>query len=540
MDRPWRLLVVDDEYNIRDGIANAVPWEALGVVVSGAAENGLAALRCVEECVPDIVVTDISMDGMDGLELSARLRARHPDVKIIILSGYDEFEYAKRALELRVSTYLLKPVSPDELMDAVRRMTEELDEETRQKERLMTLESEVRVNREAMLDRLLQDLANGRIDSRQELDDRLSLLELRMDCQAAVCLLVAPDGMDELKQRLGPRGMRLLMQRLTRLTEEAVGVCGRVWTFQDPEERLAVLACGQRQGQRLKGLAAALEKLRDAVRRLLDITCTIAVGGTVDDVLLAPHSWDQARKALDCRMLTGADAVIHVEDVVTLSHSNFRYPQELERRLLAVLPEADGETVRAAVGAFFDELGAGAPTRDLMRIYVMQLFAAMAGRFMELGIDIHRVHEPELLDPYRALDRFETAEAIRNWMTNITALCASELRERRTNSVRSVVEKAVDFIESHCADTDLSLNAIADHVFLNPAYLSKLFKQETGENYLEYLTRLRMEKAKQLLRETSMRTADVGLRVGYPNPQYFTTLFRKHTGKTPGEFREEK
>lgn len=539
-DRTVGLLVVDDEFNIRDGIATAVPWESMNVTVTGVAENGIAALRCVEQTVPDIVITDISMDGMDGLELTARLRAAHPDIKIIILSGYDEFEYAKRAMELKVSTYLLKPVSPDELMEAVKKMIDEIGGEARQRERLMSLEFEVRINREAMLDRLLQDLVNGVVVLRSELGERLSLLEMEMDCQCAACILVAPDGYSDLKERLGPRGMRLLQQRMNRLTEEVLGECGRVWSFPDADGRLGVILCGLLQGRRIRGLAPALEKLRDSVRRLLEITCTIAVGGIVTDILQAPLTWNQAKKALDFRIMTGADAIIQIDDVETLSRTQFRYPHEQERRLLASLPDADETALREVIGAFFEEAGAGGLARDPMRIIVMQLFAAMAGRFMDLGIDIHRVHEPELMDPYKAIERFETVDAIRNWMTNVAVLSANELRERRTSSVKSVVEKAVSFIEARCGDPDLSLNAIADHVYLNPAYLSKLFKQETGENYLEFLTRLRMEKARQLLRETNLRAADIGIRVGYPNAQYFTTLFRKHTGKTPGEYREEK
>ena len=159
---------------------------------------------------------------------------------------------------------------------------------------------------------------------------------------------------------------------------------------------------------------------------------------------------------------------------------------------------------------------------------------------MDLGVDIYRMYERDLIDPYKVIDRFDTAEEIKNWMTNIVMGCVNEFRSHRVNNVKSVITKAQKYIEANSSSPDISLNTIAEHVYLNPAYFSKLYKKEAGETYMEFLTRLRIEKAKNLLKDTNIRTADVGTAVGYPNSQYFTTLFKKVIGITPLEYREMK
>lgn len=251
-----------------------IPWDRCGIVIAGETANGIEALEKVEEIMPDIVITDINMDCMDGLEFADKLKQKYPHIKVIILSGYDEFEYAKRALQLKVFSYLLKPVSPDELIKVVEETINEIQAEEELKARVLELESEVKQKREV--------------------------------------------------------------------------------------------------------------------------------------------------------------------SAVNVAHDTHDYG------------------------------------------------------------------------------------------------------DYGCNNVRSVITKAKKYIEENYSDPCISLNAIAEYVYLNPAYFSKLFKKETSITYMEFLTCSRMEKAKYFLRETNSKVSDIGVAVGYPNPQYFATLFRKITGRTPVEFREGK
>ena len=555
----YKLLVVDDEFNIRDGIVNAVPWHTCGVTVSGEAGNGVEALDCVAREKPDLVISDISMDVMDGLEFVERLKGMHPEVKVILLSGYDAFDYAKRALALKVSSYLLKPVSPGELMDTVRGLIGEIESENRLKEHITNLESEVQVNRELVLDRLLRDLTDGVLTDPKELEERLSLIDMSFSHPHYACLVVSIDGWQERREQHGPAHVRILMRQAEALFRHVLSDRFGVWSYQAAPGQIVALLGGRAGGKapgsngragssapaeespgELRDLAPALERFRMELRRILDVTATIAIGETCDAPTRIAPSHAQAQKALEYRTISGPDSVIRMNDIDAITHDRFRYPADKAAAILTVLSEGDDGQIRDAVHAFFAELESRGCLRSHLRIAVMELFSVIVRKFMDLGLDVHASYDQTLLDPYRALERYDSVEAVRNWLLNIVLQSATTLRGKRFTDVRSVVARVQSYIADNFANPDISLHSIADYAHFNAPYLSKLYKKETGENYLEYLTRLRMEKARQLLRTTPMRTAEVGNAVGYPNPQYFTTLFRKTTGMTPMEYREAK
>lgn len=535
----YKLMVVDDEYTIRDGIANAVPWASCDVVVTYAAASGIEALAAAEVNPPDLVISDITMDEMDGLELVEHLKARYPDIKVIILSGYDDFDYAQKALQLKVSAYLLKPVLPDELIAVVRQILAEIEADNWLKTRIQSLESEVRINREVIQDRLFNDLISHAMLDEAEIHERMLLAGLCLRGPAYCCLIIAQDDYQAFKEAHGIEQVQITQRKMRHLIHDLLATAFDVWTFVDNNDQILVILAGSAENGLLSGLAGHLDHLRETMKRLVGITTTIACGGIRTQLTRLAMSYMEAEKALAFRSTAGTDCIIHINDVKIINHSQFYYPQDKEQLVLNSLAEGDENRICQAINGFFADLSAHAERKAHLRIAVMELFALIARKYMDLGLDIHPIYERDLIDPYTVLDHFDNVEAVRNWLTRLVLLCAGELNNRRSSSVSSVVAKVQDYIAANYANPDISLNSIADHVHLNATYLSKLYKNKTGETYLEYLTRLRIDKARQLLRQTHIRAAEVGLAVGYPNAQYFTTLFRKTTGQTPLEYRGE-
>lgn len=538
----YKLLVVDDEYNIRDGIINAVSWDLCGVEVVGEAASGIEALKKVKEALPDIVITDISMEDMDGLELAEKLKQRYPFIKVIILSGYDEFEYAKRAVDLKVYSYLLKPILPDELIKVVREVIEEIKSEVRIKEKVVALESEIKINREAFIERLLNDLVKGNIRQSSELQARLSLLNLQMAERFYLCLILDLDGYYDLIESYGIEKVQIILQCIQEVNHDIFVKDFCIWSFIDCMGNIVVIV-GTETGikdRTLVRIHTCIDRIKQVIKNTLDVTVTVAIGGLFNNVMEVYKSYNEAIKALDFKVVAGKDCVIHIDDVRSIGGQHFSYPKDKESGILASLNGEDDSRIRSSIEAFFKDVELGSFSKDKLRISVMELFSVVASRFMDLGVDIHKMYERNLLDPYKIIDRYDTVEEIKNWLTNVVMGCVDRLRNDRSNNVKSVITKAQRFIEANYANTDISLNSIAEHVYLNPAYFSKLYKKETGETYMEFLTKLRIEKAKKLLKETNIKTSDIGTAVGYPNPQYFTTLFKKVLGITPLEYREKK
>lgn len=538
----YKLLVVDDEYNIRDGIVNAVPWEMCDVVVVGEAGNGVEALKKVEETMPDIVITDINMDDMNGLEFADNLKQKYPHIKVIILSGYDEFEYAKRALQLKVFSYLLKPVLPNELIKIVREVIEEIQAEVRLKEKVFNLESAIKINKEVVLERLLNDLVNGNISKRGDLEERLSLADIQMNKKLYSCLIFDVDGYYDLIEGYGIERVHIMLQCIREVINDIFRKEYGIWSFIDGAGNIISIVGGETggKGRILKNIVENIEKLKQTIKNSMNVTNTVAIGGLYSNIMEVFKSYTEAMKALDFKVVAGKDCIIHIDDVNSISGGRFSYPKDKENAILCSLNEDDDLKIRSSIEYFFKEIGSRSYLKEHMRISIMELFAVIARKFMDLGVDIHKLYERDLVDPYLVIERFDTAEEVKNWLTNVVMGCVNELRKDRLNNVKSVIRKAQEYIESNYTRSDFSLNSIAKHVYLNPAYFSKLYKKETSETYMEFLTGLRIEKAKSLLKETNIKTADIGTAVGYPNSQYFTTLFKKVTGITPVEFRERK
>lgn len=538
----YKLLVVDDEYNIRDGIINAVPWDVCGVQVVGDAQNGIEALQKVEETLPDIVITDINMDDMNGLEFAENLKQKYPFIKVIILSGYDEFEYAKKALSLKVFSYILKPVLPDELIKTVSEAIDEIKKEERLKKKVSILENEIKINRQVILERFLNDLVHGRIRPGNELEERLSLAGIKTDKSFFVCLLFNMDGYYDLVETHGMEKVQKMLQCIQEIVKDIFHKDFDILSYVDGTGNIVSIAGSEPIGKfrTLSCLNSKIEKLKHVIKSTLNITITVAVGGFYNNMHDVSESYAEALKALDLRVCAGKDCIIYIDDVYPISGDRFSYPKDKENAIIAGINEEDDGKIRSSIKSFFEYLRSKNFVKGHIRIALMELFAVMARKFMDSGVDIHKLYQRSLIDPYKVLDRYDTIDELNNWFTNIIMGCVGELRKNRLNNVKSVINRARDYIEANFTNPDISLNSIADYVYLNPAYFSKLYKKETGETYLEYLTSLRIGKAKAFLRETNIRTSDIGTAVGYQNPQYFTTLFKKVTGKTPVEYREDR
>ncbi len=538
----YKLMVVDDEYNIRSGICTAIPWEQYGIEVVGEAIDGIDALEKFDKLQPDIVITDIYMDNMDGLKLAEALTRKNPDVKIIILSGYDEFEYAKKSIDLKVFSYILKPVLPNELISIVKKLTSEMDQEKEIRLRMDYLEKELEENKRYLKEKLLIDLLEGRIASSEEFKKRAEFLGLDLSYKSYVCLIFNIDGLYNSEGDYDPKEVYKLALGVKDVVGKFLYKRGNAIIFLDDPGHIVVLL-GDNLAQnknRRSVLMECIEEIRENIRKELGITVTVGVGGAYDSIFNARKSYEEAGRALDHKVTMGKDCVIHIDDVTSISGSRYIYPVDRELQVLKSIAKENKEKIRESMNRFFREMEEQNYPKNRVKLAVTQLFSVVARKLMDMGTDIYNIYSKELVDPYKAVDRFDTAEEINNWMYNLVTGALDELQSNRKNNVRNVIRKIQEYILQNYSDPDLSLGTVAEHAYLNPSYLSKLYKTETGESFVEYLTRVRIEAAKRLLKESNEKVSDIGARVGYLNAQYFCTIFKKNTGLSPVEYREQK
>ena len=524
----FSLLIVDDEFFIREGLVKDVNWESVGVSVIGAAQNGLEALDIIRTQKPDIVLADITMGTMTGMEMAEKLREEKNDVKIIFLSGYDDFAYMQKAIEVKAFDYLLKPALAEDLLNSVARATQELTQERGLKDRIAALETNLAAGLLLAQERFF-DEAGGALTP--ALAERAATLGIPTEGHMYCVAVLEPD---EASDGSAKQTGRLLAMR--EIAEEYTSALP-FHLILLRESHLVLILCIPESMEEAP-FDMLLTKIRKSVRALVGETCTIGVSRVTNSAADISVCWDEASTAYTYKVTVGSDCIIHITDLPRTDHTQIFYPKMAEKRLLEALETLRPDPIAKATENFMDTLVQRFATPVQIRVALAELVSVLTRRFLEWDKDIYESFRTFWTNPDSLLARYQTVPALCGWLTDILVQASAELDASREEGIKGIVAQIQQLITEKYADADLSLSMLAEKVFVSTAYLSKLYKKETGETYVEYLTFVRMREAKKLLRTTNLKSAEIGIRVGYPNAQYFSVLFKKTCGMSPIEYRE--
>jgi two-component system response regulator YesN len=516
----YKVFLADDEIVIREGIRNGFPWDDSQFILCGEAPDGEIAIPMIQELKPDILVTDIRMPFMDGLELARRVSRDMPWVHIVILSGYDEFSYAKEAISLGVNEYMLKPVSAQELDEVLSRIAKKIHQER-------TLQAD--------LDILRQQLANATVFEREQLlchilEGADTSAKLKQAEKLGICL-DAPLLLVMLLEDAPAERLLVLHGILKRL---ANGLHGRAYQTLS-KDKLILIVLGEDIKdieERAYGLAQALA--HEAVQYHLEAPI-VAIGEAVTGIEQLPYALSSAKAVLRS---------IHGQSRRIVGSADMSMP---------------GEIVDSDVLPLYEKLRHAA-LRDAEQI-VEEYFASMGNRTSQSVLFMHYVLVDALLTATRIIKQHggDPAKALPNELQQEGTLLqlsrdprhalaagkqmiyiALSVRDQSTFSRYSdILRKARAYIDDHSHRPEMTLSDVARHVSLSNNHFCTIFSQEMGQTFIEYLTQLRMDKSKVLLKTSKMRSSDIALEVGYNDAHYFSYLFKKNVGISPREFIRE-
>ncbi|MBB6675049.1 response regulator [Cohnella nanjingensis] len=538
-----QLLIIDDQSILADDLAEMLPWGEIGIDVVHKAYSGSEALDILKEQAVDVVVTDIRMPGMSGLELIARIRSNWKHTKCILLSGYSDFEYAKQALQLQSSDYLLKPAADEELMGAVRKALQELDREWLEVSSLQRAMYTLREQQPKLREYLLLDLINGKQSPRSKsLQRRMETYDVPLREADAFHLLLVR--LDDAESGEDSGQGELIDYALANMAEEVFSDRFAFWHGKDQHGFLVCLIAAQNGEAGLDddgGPDAWIEsralRLQHAARTYLRVSLSILStrsGAFPEDAAtLYPAA------VAGFRRLIGR----HRELYVSLSRTPIQHPPillyELYRppTLSTLLEIGQWEQVEDKLRRIFEELETDGQASSAR---IQEAYYVMAAAWASLS---HK-NKQSLFDPAGdgaiALTDGQAAasmEELRAWTWRILhyfrQLESAEDKDSRAN----IIKQVQSFIQRNLEEA--SLQAIAASVFLNPSYLSKIYKMETGEGISDYVFRARMERAAALLAQSAEKIYDISQSLGYQKPSYFIQLFKKHYGLTPQEYRNK-
>lgn len=536
----YRILLVDDEILVRDAIKENIDWKSLDCELVGDCENGKQASEFVKENPVDIVLTDILMPYMDGMELSKFLHDNYPDVVIVIFSGFGEFEYAKKAIQYGVSEYLLKPVTAMELTGVINKMKEKVDQLRREKNKMnkLTENSEkYRKNAQVIRSKNMEALVNCTTDVSKSIQ---RLAEMGIDISAISYRVALFDidlysGMYELDTEKQQESA-LMAFVLYNISDEIVTREEAGFAYQEGNNRVGILFQEKWSRNFTEKTREICREIQEKTKEVMGFDVSMGIGKWVKKPEELVQSHNMAQDTLQYRYLLGGNLLIDMEEKHPVQEISIDEPLSVLKEALKTGQE---DLVLQTLVSIEDLIRNALMQKSRACMYLQQVIRTMDNACEDVSADMEQIREgrDELIREITDQKFFgEACEVVARHTKRVISI----LSAMNTSSSERQARLAIDYIQKNYMDPDLSLNSICSYLNISTSYFSTIFKEETGETFTEVLIRTRMEKAKELLENTTMKNYEIAEKVGFSDPHYFGISFKKMTGCTPTEYAREK
>lgn len=531
-----KLMIVDDELYFREALKLSLPWNDLGFEICGEAKNGADALDQLESLKPDIVLADINMPVMDGLEFAQSVKEQGINTKIVILTGYSEFNYAKQAVRLGVQNYLLKPIDEEELSNTLIQIKNVIDKESKTKIEFDRLKLQVKESMPILKDKFLNELIQGNsILKADEINRRMEYLKINILSEYYQVATI------ELDHKMNPEwnedDKQLWKFAVVNITTE---ILEDFFTFElccDNQDRICVLVgYGSNGKAATEFLTARLEQIIDAVWMYLKIPITIGVGSKTMDVGNSSISYKESLIALKNRLIIGNNKVIPYSSISDSGLRGNLFTAEHRNQLLMHLRMMNMEAVDTFIGQVFDMIRSKGINPELIFVICIDMMSVCLEFIAEMGQSFESVFSGGRLNIIDEIQCKKSLDEMESWIKGIFKYVISRVRKNRSSKASKIIEEIKSYIEENYHRDSLGIDELAMHLFVNYGHLCFVFKREMGLTINEYLTEFRIKKAKQLIDEGNRLVLDVASRVGYADPNYFGKCFKKYYGLAPSKY----
>lgn len=526
MPKPITILIADDEHLVRKGIRHLLSHQSDFQIVAEAG-NGLEAVELTRQYHPQIILMDVRMPVQDGLAALEQIKEIDSLVKTVILSGHSDFAYARKALKLGASDYMLKPTDLPGLVNVLHRLKDVILEEEMELQKEAKVQQQLNYGISAFMEQFYWQLLGSEFLA-DELAEKMRILEITAD--KGLVFLISMDDCYQLKMNCAKEEYLSLCFRIKLLLQEFV-TSQRVQSspiLQTEDDSFILIYFTVDQLQPAHFAQDLKEWLKEKSGRIF----TIAIGSeqSIDKIGFSYH---QAFSRLRQRLIIGGDKVIS-EDL-SFQERQISYPIEVEKELAKAIRFGDQENAKLYLDKIFQLLEpTGKLSPNKWQQLCFELFEMGYKIAQELNIKLSADYSP--LEKGREISILTTVTDIRTWLEENLAGMMEQIGVHKSEPSLAI-KKAMSYMDEHFAE-DLTLSTLASHIGLSPNYLSQIFKQETGKTFLEHLTNRRLEEAKKLLKQGDLNVSEVSFRIGYDNPRYFSELFHKQEKVTPGQYRK--
>ena len=525
----YKVILVDDEAEVIDMIEKKIHWNDLGFEVAGSATNGVKALELVEKLQPDVVLTDIKMPYMDGLELSRRLNREYPNIYIMLCTGFDEFEYAKEAVHLEIKEYMLKPVNATELSESLTNLKHTLDREREEKLNVKKLNDYFQEVLPKLQSNFFISLIEGRVE-KQEYERFLQAYQVDMKGPLFGCVIFhtsenhVPEGMNPL----------LLSMSVEREIKQRLMDQWNCREFIYMGNTLLILELDAED--KITQITDACDRFCRWAYRIMGAVVTAGIGTVCDSLYEISLSYERAREAVSYRVLYGTKRAINIGEIVPKEQIKPVQSEESRMQtLFRAIRIGDSTEIERAAHGEMEKLHKNTETMSQYNLATMEIVSGFFKFCTDNSLDFNKI-SGNMQNIYEKVSQMDES-SLTAWIVQMSETISEKLKCARNSSARRLIVEAQNIVKERYMEADISLDEICTVLGVSNSYFSSVFKKEAGKSFISYLTDYRMDIAAEMILNTDEKSYTIAEKVGYLDANYFSYVFKKKFGVSPSKYR---
>jgi len=525
-----KVVIADDERIQREGISRHIPWNELQMELVGSAEDGDEALSLIETYQVDILITDIMMSGLNGLELSKQAQELNPQLKIMIITGYDEFEFARSAIELKAYSFMLKPINIRQLKDKLEKLGAQIVSERKSESESLLMRKQLEESKPLLVEKFIKDLVYGYLENEDTVSKRAEALSVTFPENGYNLLLIQIDNGQE--QHHSEVDHQLLFLRFYHYLLEAYSDTGMTLMSKENEFILILYDTCQDENQTLQ----QIDRIRESLHDLFNKTITISVSRKKNMFFELHEAYREAEIASRQKFYLGKGNTICFQDFYPLINHPVSLEDKIER-LIADVGIGKYEQIDKDIDKILKLLPIPSDAREhTLKAFCFRILSDIYKIIYNMDEKVETIygHEERLWEP---IYRFDTIPDAREWLINALTTLSKYIHQKRSRKHSIVVQSIIHVLEQKY-DEQITIDELAKTVFLTPSYICNIFKENVGESIIDYLIKVRMKHAKALLTETDAKIYEIAEKTGFNSTSYFSSVFKSMFGVSPREFRE--
>lgn len=530
-----KVLIVDDDIIAQTSLKTMIDWGKNGYEICGDASNGNIAIQMLNSIQPDIVFTDMSMPVLDGIGLIEYIEQKHSEIKIIALSGYDDFNYVKQSMKKGAIDYILKHNLDSAMLlsvlESARKTIVEEQQDTVQKRKQ---QEQLIQGRVLLAQRFIRKMVEGQITDQNEIRDTIQSLCLNIDLRNLLVITAEIDGFFQLKER----NMDVFIQSLSNIGDEVMkDFCKALISYMGEGKFIIIVSLGRILSYQHvhNQLIEIIYRIKSSVKRYLNVTLSFGVSSICEDIASIAEGYLEANQALKDKFYTGKDSILWQNSYKSLKETLLTLDFKDEMNIKVLFKSMNRTCLTKYLDDLFDKIIRINASYKSVKIICAELITIADTIAKELGIKDSFMEEYENI-PYENLNKYDTIYDIKRWIMDIYDKLLSLIEFTKINKNYSqYIKKACEFINKNFQN-NISLQDVADYVGVSHQYLSKLFKEECSMGFIDFVNLIKVEHAKLLIESGDYKLKDIIFKVGFNNYNYFFKVFKDTLGMTPAEF----